>query len=243
MTTFTTSLLASDWGNLDACKQHLQDIGRLQLKQVLSPQGAELVSKAAELALFHLSINSGAKSFDLALNELETLSGTQMAQMTALVHAGARDGFQYYFDTYRLSDEVDAGKLQAGPLFDLYRELNSEPILNVFRQLSDEPAIEFCDAQVTRYRPGHFLTEHDDDMAGKGRVLAFVLNLTVTWRSDWGGLLLFHGHDGHIEAGFSPVFNALNVFTVPQSHSVSLVAPFAGGCRYSVTGWARKRVE
>lgn len=242
MTTFPTSLLASDWDNLDACKQQLQGIGRLQLKRVLSPQGAELVRKAAELAPFRLSVNSGAKSLDLTLDELDNLSGQQLAQMTALVHAGARKGFQYCFDTYRLSDEVDTGKLQAGPLFDLYRELNSEPMLNVFRQLSDEPAIEFCDAQVTRYRPGHFLTEHDDDVVGKGRVLAFVLNLTVKWRSDWGGLLLFHGADGVVNGGFGPTFNALNVFKVPQSHSVSLVAPFADGCRYSVTGWARRRI-
>ena len=34
-----------------------------------------------------------------------------------------------------------------------------------------------------------------------------------------------------------PRFNALNVFAVPQPHSVSIVSPFAVGARYSVTGW------
>ena len=34
---------------------------------------------------------------------------------------------------------------------------------------------------------------------------------------------------------------ALNVFAVPQMHAVSTVAPFAGGPRYSVTGWWRAK--
>ena len=56
---------------------------------------------------------------------------------------------------------------------------------------------------------------------------------------DIGGLLLFDGEDGHIERGFTPSFNALNLFTVPQPHSVSRVAPFAANRRYSITGWLR----
>ena len=36
-----------------------------------------------------------------------------------------------------------------------------------------------------------------------------------------------------------PTFNALNLFAVPQLHSVSFVPPFAGALRFSVTGWLR----
>jgi Rps23 Pro-64 3,4-dihydroxylase Tpa1-like proline 4-hydroxylase len=37
-----------------------------------------------------------------------------------------------------------------------------------------------------------------------------------------------------------PVFNALNLFRVPLLHSVTLVTPFAGGARLSITGWFRR---
>jgi Rps23 Pro-64 3,4-dihydroxylase Tpa1-like proline 4-hydroxylase len=40
--------------------------------------------------------------------------------------------------------------------------------------------------------------------------------------------------------GLSPRFNALHLFKVPQRHSVSLVAPFAGAPRLSITGWLRR---
>jgi SM-20-related protein len=33
--------------------------------------------------------------------------------------------------------------------------------------------------------------------------------------------------------------SAGNVFTIPQRHAVSLVAPFARADRFSVTGWFR----
>lgn len=223
-------------------RRQLAQHGRVQIRPVLTGLAAQAVRLAVEKLPFRLSVNSGATCMDLALDELDKLNPEQAAQMTALIHTGARQGFQYCFDTYRLSDEVDADRLQQGALFELYRELNGEPMLRLFRELSGDPNIIFCDAQVTRYRPGQFLTSHDDDVSGKGRVLAFVLNLTERWSPDWGGLLLFHGEHGTIDGGFSPVFNALNVFSIPRQHAVSLVAPFAEGCRYSVTGWARNRI-
>ena len=39
----------------------------------------------------------------------------------------------------------------------------------------------------------------------------------------------------------SPGFNTLDVFAVPQLHSVSRVAPEAAYRRYAITGWLRSR--
>ena len=41
--------------------------------------------------------------------------------------------------------------------------------------------------------------------------------------------------------GYTPRFNALNLFRIPAFHSVTQVANFAIGARYSVTGWIRAR--
>ena len=42
-----------------------------------------------------------------------------------------------------------------------------------------------------------------------------------------------------MEEAFTPAFNSLNVFKVPAQHAVSIVAPFAGAPRLSITGWIR----
>lgn len=107
------------------------------------------------------------------------------------------------------------------------------------RDITRSESITYADMQATRYSKGHFLTEHDDNVQGKNRIAAYVLNLTPKWRNDWGGALVFPNKN--IPGGqlFYPKFNALNIFSVPQKHSVSYVTPFAGEHRYSITGWFR----
>ncbi|MFX9023862.1 2OG-Fe(II) oxygenase family protein, partial [Acinetobacter baumannii] len=77
----------------------------------------------------------------------------------------------------------------------VYDFINSEIGLSFLRTLTGDDRIAYVDAQATRYLPGHFLTEHDDEADGKHRLFAFVLNLTPRWRVDWGGLLLFIDKD------------------------------------------------
>ena len=105
--------------------------------------------------------------------------------------------------------------------------------------MTGDARIAFADAQATRYRPGHVLTGHDDAAEGKNRLYAYVLNLTRDWRADWGGVLAFEGAHGHIEEGFAPAYNALNIFAVPMPHAVTQVASFAPRDRLSITGWLR----
>src|SRR5690606_1917921 len=99
----------------------------------------------------------------------------------------------------------------------------------VVRALTGLHDIAFADSQATRFSPGHFLTSHDDDVEGKQRRAAYVLSMTPQWRTDWGGILQFIDAEGHVSAGIMPKFNALNVFKVPQTHSVSFVTPSALG--------------
>ena len=85
------------------------------------------------------------------------------------------------------------------------------------------------------------LTAHDDEIAGKKRHAAYVFGLTPQWKTEWGGLLLFHTADGDVAHGLLPRFNTLNIFKVPQLHSVSMVNEAAAYRRYSITGWLRSR--
>ena len=117
--------------------------------------------------------------------------------------------------------------------------LNSEAFLGFVRQLTGDPRPVYCDAQATRYRAGQFLTAHDDNLAGKDRLYAYVLNLTPAWRIEWGGLLMFHDADGHVAEAYAPKFNAINIFSVPAWHSVSQVASYVDQHRLAITGWIR----
>ena len=143
------------------------------------------------------------------------------------------------YETVRVSEDPGERGGRALPVDRLLEGLNSEPALEMWRAITGVPEVAFVDGQATRYLPGHFLTRHDDDVEGKNRVAAYVLNLCPRWRPEWGGLLLFHDGEGDIARGLTPRFNALNLFAVPQLHSVSMVTRSAPFRRYAVTGWLR----
>jgi Rps23 Pro-64 3,4-dihydroxylase Tpa1-like proline 4-hydroxylase len=167
-------------------------------------------------------------------------SPEEKAKFLAHVHQPAKLGqFQYLYDNIPVYDAWHRRRGQRALLDEFFEFINGEAFLSLAGAITGAEDIGFADAQATRYRPGHFLTMHDDRVETKDRRAAYVVNLTRLWGPDWGGLTLFMDADGHIEEAFTPRFNALNIFRVPQPHSVSLVAPFAGQNRYAITGWCR----
>ncbi len=208
---------------------------------VLPPDQARAVGAALAGTPWHRSMHVGGKSYDFALETLETIPAERQAALETALVEGGRAGFQYRFDAWRLSDLVEAGQRAGGPLEAVYDLLNSEAFLRFVRTLTNDPRPAYVDAQATRYRAGDFLTAHDDGVEGKNRLYAYVLNFTPAWRTDWGGLLAFHDADGHVAEAYAPTFNALNIFRVPQLHAVTQVASYAAGERLSVTGWIRER--
>lgn len=226
-------------------RPHLSRHGRLHLPGVLSPEDARAVGLALQGDVpWFRSVNVRGKSYDLGLDTLAAMPADRRAELEAAVLEGGRTGFQYDFEAYRLSDMLEAGVRQGGslsPIEAVYDLLNSDEGMSFIRTLTNEPRCTYADAQATRYRPGSFLTTHDDEAEGKDRLFAYVMNFTPAWRADWGGLLTFLAPDGHVAEAYTPTFNALNIFRVPQPHAVSQVATFAGGDRLSITGWIRAR--
>lgn len=204
-----------------------------------APQAEALQRSLASLTRWNTVTRSGDRHLDLDAGGHEKLSPQDQVRFQNAVCDQARRGFQYLFDNYPVYDAYFSGTIVDVELKSLFEFLNSDEVLAFVREVTGLNEISYADAQATRYRPGHFLTEHDDDVAGKNRCAAFVLNLTTEWKADWGGLLMFVSADGHIEEAYTPKFNALNLFTVPQRHCVSMVTPFAGAPRHSVTGWFR----
>jgi Rps23 Pro-64 3,4-dihydroxylase Tpa1-like proline 4-hydroxylase len=183
-------------------------------------------------------INSGDKVFELDRTTRAAMSAEQATALETAVQAGARNGFQYRYETLRLTDGDGNGMAGDAELSAFPRWMSSGPARECLRRVTGIAAIDFADGQATAYAPGDFLTGHTDAVPGKQRHAAYVYGLTPQWRTEWGGLLLFHEADGSVR-GMTPGFNTLDVFAVPQLHSVSRVGPEAAYRRYAITGWLR----
>jgi SM-20-related protein len=215
--------------------------GRVHIPEFLNETAARALYQALQATEWRLALNGDVGSYDLTAANVAALDPGQRQRFIGAIHGKAQTGFQFMFDSCRVSDLCESGALAEGALADLYSTLNSEAFLALMRELTRDPRIAYLDAQATRYRPGHFLTVHDDDVSGKNRLFAYVINLTPKWQVDWGGLLMFVDEDGHVAEAYTPRWNALNILRVPQPHAVSIVAPFATGARYSITGWMRSQ--
>ncbi|WP_426016349.1 2OG-Fe(II) oxygenase [Brevundimonas sp. DWR2-3-1b1] len=221
-----------------AIRERMARTGRTQIEGILALNDAQGLYEAATTADYNVVTRRGKGHVDLPAAWLASLSPDQKQALGQAVQASAQTDFQYLYDNHPIYDLVEAG--QAAPVWsDLLAFLNDEAFLNLMRDVTGEPRIALADAQLTRYRPGHFLTEHDDHADGKNRFFAYVLNLTPAWRIEWGGLLAFHGADGNVAEAFTPRFNTLNLLKVPAPHSVTQVALSAAADRISVTGWLR----
>jgi Rps23 Pro-64 3,4-dihydroxylase Tpa1-like proline 4-hydroxylase len=163
----------------------------------------------------------------------------QEGRLAGLAYDGAREGFAFLYEG------LDAGEvaLPNSPVRVLAEFLNSRRFLSLLLTLTGVDNGEYVDVHPTRYRAGHFLLPHTDskiiDRGGYRieRKIAYVVNLTADWKPEWGGLLQFLSEDGRLTDTYIPCFNGLTLFSVPQAHTVSLVAPFATGTRYTLSGW------
>jgi SM-20-related protein len=214
--------------------------GRVHIPDILSEGSAQQVFDClSKQEKWNLVFQTNKKHTDADADSLSLLDEKQLADFHKIVYSQAQVGFQYLNKNIPIYD-VYHKKLMPNHFFNtIFEFLNGEEFLGFCRTLTSEPEIGFADAQATCYSSGHFLNYHDDNVYGKDRVAAYVLNMTPNWDRNWGGALQFFDSDGHVEEAFMPKFNALNVFRVPKTHSVSYVTPFAGASRYSITGWLR----
>jgi Rps23 Pro-64 3,4-dihydroxylase Tpa1-like proline 4-hydroxylase len=213
---------------------------RVHIPEILTTASAVRVHRCLEQETdFSLLCRSGdgqAQAWRVA-----ELNPQKEAEVMHAALAGAQEGFHYLHDGHVLSRDGEDYPDSSHHLAAITRFLNSPPVLNLARRVTGNAAIAFADARATRYRRSHFLNQHDGTY-DRGHVAAYVLDLTLDWRADWGGALLFSDRAGHLSEGYMPAFNALSIFAVPQEHMVGFVSPFAGSYRLSVSGWFRSRL-
>lgn len=228
--------------DLARCRDIFARSGRIHIPNILAEPAARAIQEAlAQRTAWSVTVVQSDGTRDFSDEQLAIMSPEQRATIDQVVMTNARENYVGRFRNHHLSHQ---GEVHRGgpPVFTALTEfLNGPAFLSAMREITGAADIAFADAQATCYDPGDFLHAHTDKDDEKKRRVAYVLNFTSRWRTEWGGLLGFVDKDGHVSEAFVPVWNALNLLRVNQPHYVSAVAPFAAARRYSVTGWLRAR--
>jgi len=213
--------------------------GMVQVPDLLDAASADWLALALEHDTpWSLSLKTPQGGELVSPQEIAALGRDALtARVQAALQAG-RDGFSFVYLAYPIIKAFLTGQDQGHATHILVQFFNDTPFLEFAKAVTGETALTKIDAQATWYRPGDFLTLHDDTGEGERRA-AYTLGLTRDWRADWGGQLMFHDAAGDIARGFKPGFNLWTVFKTPRLHSVAPVAAYAGGKRRSITGWLR----
>lgn len=197
----------------------------------------EILTRATPWRLVYADANG--RAVHLSQEEIRRLGREGAARLQAELMDRARRNIGYAYNCYPMIEAYLGGWDQGHPIHLLTEFLNSPEFLEFGRRVIGAPLITKADAQATFYAPGHYLTRHVDDGERRERRAAYTLGFTKNWQPDWGGLLLLLDRNLDIARGFLPRFNMLTLFDGMLVHTVSCVSPFAGGGRYSITGWLR----
>ena len=222
--------------DVDFWKDQLATRSRVQIPDFLQADAAEALRDClAREVPWSLAERSEGES--RTRGREHALDDAAYGEVLEAAYRNARDGFQFVYDSYMLARARKEGWDPDLPVHVVLEFLNSPEFIAFARYLTGDDAINAVNAQATRYRPGHFLTPHEDIHSGEGRRYAYVINLTPRWQADWGGLLQFIDANGSVIESLMPRWNALSIFKVPQMHQVSMVSPWAGEHRLAITGW------
>lgn len=227
--------------DIELHRQKFRQSGRVQIPDVLDAAIAARLTHCLDREVpWRLVYLDSGQSVTLGPDQLAQLDETAGNDIMQTVQRGAQSGFQYLFNSYMMVDAYLQKRDLHLPLHTFLEFLNSPGLLDIIKRITGITSIIKADAQATRYLPGHFLKQHNDHARTEGREIAYVLNLTQSWQSDWGGLLQFLDESGQVIDVLAPRHNTLNLFRVPTPHCVSYVAPYARQPRLSITGWFRR---
>ncbi|MEM8726123.1 MAG: 2OG-Fe(II) oxygenase family protein [Pseudomonadota bacterium] len=167
--------------------------------------------------------------------EPEKLAQIGEERIAAMAQIGAEDQFRWAHDNIMPNEDDGPRERRSMQLATLYKEWTTEDAVAIWNTIMPDRGISGIAIKASRFRPGHFLTPHDD-ADGEKRVVAIVLSLNPEWEPHWGGQLQLEDNQGALQV-LSPEHNVLHMFTVPRRHFVSQVATYAPRGRIAISGW------
>ena len=230
----------SDVLDVEALAREYAKRKRGQVKGFLKPRSAErLYQFLREETPWGLVYNNKTDVIELPNEKVRRMGPDQMQSLYRDVYARASKNYQYLYYYYPILTSYLSEKNRDFFLHRVLEFVSSGPVLEFVRKLTGIDDIIKADGQATLFQQNNFLHLHHDEDTEEGWRCAYVINLTKKWSPNWGGYLQFFDKNEDIEDAFIPIYNTLNIFTVPQAHSVSYVPLFADGARLSITGWFR----
>lgn len=230
--------------DFDAYRIDLAKNTRVQIPNFLQLSAAERLRTCLQTEVpWTLAERSDGVSKTIAAADYAAMSEQARGEHLQLAYQQAKTQFQFVYESYMMVKAAQEGRDPTLILHAILDFLNSQEFIGFARWLVNDPLISHTSAQATRYRAGHFLTRHQDKDKHEDRAYAYVINLTKNWHADWGGLLQFENDAGDVIQTLVPHWNSLSIFKVPQSHTVSLVSPFANEDRLAITGWLLRPIQ
>jgi len=217
-------------------KTHLNKIflekSRLKISSFLTPEFLQTLSKQ----IITEKIWKLASGIDVNKYEKDVTPQNEKAnamQIKNVANAFGEGRFSYIF--YR----GFPGKNMSICEFTIRKVLGSPEFIEFLNCITGLGLTQLTTLFLSKYKSGNFLSPHSDKGNGK---LAFVLNLTMGWKPQYGGNLHFMNDERtEIIETVCPEYNSFYIFHVPSEkgipHFVGHVSPGIKIVRYAITGW------
>ena len=224
--------------DIEALALKFAERGRIRIDNALRPEVAEFLRTTLENDVpWYLAFRDGSGDRKLSQAEWDALDPAERKRIDAEFNELARTGFQFSYCSYMMITAYLNGQDPDLPLHRVVELLNRQDWIGPMAGIIGNAAVRRANCQATLYRPGDFLSVHNDFSDTEPRLAAYVINLSRGWRADLGGLLQFLDDDGEVIDTFVPRFNSISLFKTPALHCVSPAAAHASGSRAAITGW------
>lgn len=225
-------------------QQHYKQHGWVNIRNFFDVDVAQQFLQQVEQAtaqpqLWNMATLVQGKAFIAKVNDYLGQSPQVRSHfIVELLRYAQQNDFQYFYEYIRVIDEEEPVPQALKVMAEL---MGNADVLETLKAIVGLDELVKIDAQLTRYRAGHFLKQHSDEVTGtvQQRKVAYVLGLSQDWKADWGGLLHLQNEQGQIIESFTPTFNNMTIFTVPTSHFVSQVTNYCPMSRSSIAGWLK----
>ncbi len=169
-----------DW---DKYKRLYQENNIVRIENVLEAKTCAQLQKVVSSDIeFSSAFVHNGRVVTATDRELAALSESNKQNVQREIYENAGKGVGFVYGTYKVNQEPQVNST----LSRFHQWLNSTATLDTIMRLSGVNGLKSATCQATRYRPGDFLTRHNDHNEQEARKLAYVFNLTEKWHPDWG---------------------------------------------------------
>lgn len=205
---------------------------RIRINNFMANESAQQLKVMLDtIPFYHQACVYDGQAQLIAPNKFTELNTQSRQEFIKKIYAQAADGTGFWYGRYQ---PEGAGLV----IYEKIKSwLESPDVIEFVRAVTGQNNLTHTTTQITCFKPGDFLTRHNDITHNENRKIAFVLNLPKHWHPDWGGLLQFFTPQGQSLESWSPEFNSFGLFDVSHPHSVTSVSQFSPEKRVTVSGW------